>query len=515
MIQILILILLFVQSSIGSSLGISDVRVVQASDVEAKIKTGHPAEFDNCIIDGNLNLGRLRIDGTVHFNHTVFQNSANFESTIFNGDANFRGSIFKGNITQFKYAKFNNNAYFMGSQFNNNAYFVATQFNMSADFADSRFNGSIEFYESQFNSYANFDSSLFNNSVYFKKSLFEKNAYFGNTNFSGLVDFHSTSFNNIADFTGSQFQDMANFSYSNFNKFIKFNQSQFNGSADFIGSHFNGTAYFIGAKFKGSAHFKRSIFYNTAYFYGSRFSNSADFSDIVFNKEIAFSDSKFSSDVIFNNSRFNEDALFEDVDIGPKLYLKRTKYNNLYIRWNNITELAYDDTAYISLMENFKKLGYFEDYDNCYFKYRVKHREQSWSSMGFLEWGFKRIDEFLQYSYGYGTKPILPIIWSIIINICFYSIWGSIIFERKFRQIKLGLAQNQNIWDILRSLSYPLILSLTIFLSGSRLFVDPPKIPEISDEHKSIINILFNFERVLGALFSILFFFSLGKTIIR
>ena len=92
-----------------------------------------------------------------------------------------------------------------------------------------------------------------------------------------------------------------------------------------------------------------------------------------------FDDAQFNGTTSFNNSRFKDDALFEGTKFNCTLYLIRIKYDKLYIRWRDIKNLAYDDAAYLSLMENFKKLGYVEDYDNCYFEYRKEHRIQSWS----------------------------------------------------------------------------------------------------------------------------------------
>ena len=69
---------------IGLSTGISDNRVVPAGDVLAKIKAGQPAEFDDCIIVGDLDLSVLTIERPVNFNHTTFQDSVDFKSTTFN-----------------------------------------------------------------------------------------------------------------------------------------------------------------------------------------------------------------------------------------------------------------------------------------------------------------------------------------------------------------------------------------------------------------------------------------------
>lgn len=64
----------------------------------------------------------------------------------------------------------------------------------------------------------------------------------------------------------------------------------------------------------------------------------------------------------FYNARFKENVLFENTDFVGELSLSKARYNKLFIRWYNITSgLVYDDAAYMSLMKNFKDLGYYED----------------------------------------------------------------------------------------------------------------------------------------------------------
>jgi hypothetical protein len=58
-----------------------------------------------------------------------------------------------------------------------------------------------------------------------------------------------------------------------------------------------------------------------------------------------------------------------------------------------------------------------------------------------------------------------------------------------------------------------LIFSATVFLSGTRLFVDPPEIPEPTKWSRSFVKSMFTLERVLGAFFSILFFLTIAETI--
>ena len=73
MIRALVPILIILIFVIGLSVGVLDDRVISSSEVETKIKSGEPADFDNYIIIGDLNFSG-RIKGGVHFNNTIFQN---------------------------------------------------------------------------------------------------------------------------------------------------------------------------------------------------------------------------------------------------------------------------------------------------------------------------------------------------------------------------------------------------------------------------------------------------------
>ena len=57
--------------------------------------------------------------------------------------------------------------------------------------------------------------------------------------------------------------------------------------------------------------------------------------------------------------------------------------------------------------------------------------------------------------------------------------------------------------------------SVTVFLSGTKFFIDPPVLPRIEGRSRSWIKKAFILERVLGALFSVLFFIAVSGTIVR
>jgi hypothetical protein len=290
--------------------------------------------------------------------------------------------------------------------------------------------------------------------------------------------------------------------------------------------------YFNNTIFDNSANFRDAGFNGDAGFGGAGF-NDSDFSSVQFNKLVSFDDARFNGSASFNSSRFKEDALFEGADFNGTLYLTRAKYDRLYISWKNIKELGYDDAAYLTLLENFKKLGYLEDYDGCYYEYRKAHREQSCGGKYHgmhpaEEWIRKRIDVGLEAFYGYGKKPIWPLLWSAGTILLFGAFWqiGGLkrgkganqrgILERYGpHEAQASRKPQRRDWKReLRAIADAMIFSATLFLSGTRLFVDPPQMPEVQ-RHQSLAKAAFIAERVLGAFFSILFFLAISGTVVR
>ena len=456
------------------------LRLIHASEVLDKIKSGQPAEFDNCAIVDDLNLSALKIEGPIHFKHTLFQNSVFFESTIFNTTADFRDSTFN-RIADFNNATFNNYADFRSSKFNsttdshNYADFSYSKFNSIADFSDSKFYRDAYFLYSTLNSSAVFSSSKFNNEVYFDFSKFKSSAIFSS--------------------------------------------SRFNSNAAFCYSKFKSTADFNDSKFYRDAYFLYSTFNNTAVFSFSKFNSTADFDESRFEKETNFNDAGFNGRTSFNNSQFVDNALFLNANFNGTLCLTRTNYDRLYVKWNSIHDLAYDDTAYQLLIENFRNLGFNKDADNCYFQFRVD-QIRYWGPTNWFDLGDKFryiLDVGTWIFYGYGN-PLYPFGGSIVIIISFGVIWD--IIDRRRREIILDeffFTQDlpKEKWHKISSIIKPLIFSTTVFLSGTRLFIDPPEIPEVPRVPKAMIKAIFTLERVFGAFLSILLFMAIGATVIR
>ncbi|MCX6678879.1 MAG: pentapeptide repeat-containing protein [Methanothrix sp.] len=342
------------------------LREVNASDVLDNIKESQRAEFDDCIILGDLNINVQNIGNLVHFNNTYFQNSVSFSSTIFNKEVYFENTTFNG-PANFKNTTFNGPANFKNTTFNGPANFWDSKFNLKATFWDSKFNRAADFSYSKFNRIAIFDKSKFNDIVEITCSEFDYTATFKDAAFNGItINIWNTTFNGD----------------------VGFKNATFNGDVGFEGSTFN---------------------------------KKATFEDAIFNKVIDFSNAIFSGSTSFRRSRFKDDAIFENAIFKDGLDLTRTKYEKFYISWSSIKpdKFLYTATTYLLLIKNFKNLGLFDDANDCYYQYRKAHLSQVW-------WPYQIFEYPALYLYGYGVKPLFPIYWAVFLIGFFWLIYSAL-----------------------------------------------------------------------------------------
>jgi hypothetical protein len=294
--------------------------------------------------------------------------------------------------------------------------------------------------------------------VHFNKTIFQDSVYFSSTKFSGIADFSSTTFNGDAVF-----------SYSTFKKPASFDNSTFNDNADFYCSTFNDNANFCYSTFKGFAFFENSA---------------------------------FDGNAEFNYSTFEECVFFENATFKKKLGLTGTSYDKLSVGWDKIKDsLVYGDSAYLTLIKNFRDSGYFEDSDSCYFQYRKQRRDHHLTPI------MKFIDCLEEWSCGYGTKPDKPFIGSLLLILLFGLAWRHL-KEKDYE------SNRSKLLSILAELE-PFGFSAVVFLSGARFSIDAPAIPYISERSKHLVKCIFILERILGAIFMSLLLYAVSRTIIR
>jgi hypothetical protein len=160
-------------------------------------------------------------------------------------------------------------------------------------------------------------------------------------------------------------------------------------------------------------------------------------------------------------------------------------------------------------------LGYFDDWDRCYYQYRLEHRAQAWPAINDVqEWSRKLMDYPMQYFYGYGTRPGYALYLSII-TVLIYGIFWKILGVGGLKDITKATLKPGQDWFNDDSMTTILIFSATVFLSGMKLLVDTPPLPNIEGRSRPMIKRAFILERLLGMMFCVLFFIAWGGTIVR
>lgn len=353
---------------------------------------------------------------------------------------------------------------------------------------NSKIEGKTDFRDIIFQNPISLLAVNFNGTVYFGGSQFNRVANFSGSKFEGDSQFGSVTFSETAIFVGSRFGGCVNFTNAQFKGDVSFSGSKFIKNAIFNGVRLGRTVIFRGAKFSGPAIFT-----------ASKFCGYSDFLEAQFQKNVDFDDTQFERPVSFQAVRFGGDAVFEDAIFNVELDLKRCKYDKLYIEWENIYNLAYDESSYQLLIENFKKLGLFDAADKCYYKFRLERLKIKNPIRSPIKYLF---DLAAQISYGYGVKPERPLIWSI-----FVILLGGAFFYTN----NSTLASPSS--DI--SFGDALLFSANIFTSGMSSLV--------ASSLKSSGNLLpsgislyaVTIERFLGWILFVLFLASIGKTIVR
>ncbi|HPE52304.1 MAG TPA: pentapeptide repeat-containing protein, partial [Methanothrix soehngenii] len=323
--------------------------------------------------------------------------------------------------------------------------------------------------------------------VSFKEASFGGDANFGPYKSSQSI--RAVKFNGTTNFEDAQFIQKADFEGADFGADVSFKEASFGGDANF--GPYKSSQGILAVKFNGTAHFEDAQFIQRADFEYAQFSSSSNFTDCEFVGEANFKRSNFSSDPDFKGAEFKDRA---------------------NIRWEHLQgELVYDDETFLLLIENYKNAGWFEDARDCYYRYRKERRENTEMSV------LSRIEDVsFDLLYGYGTKPSRAVLSSAAVILLFGLLWFDLSPDQFGRKIKDQSPRKRGgadhpILKLIRALKF----SATIFLSGTKLFVEPPESPQISGRLEPFSEALFILERVIGSFLFFLFIIAAGNTMIQ
>jgi uncharacterized protein YjbI with pentapeptide repeats len=406
-----------VADSLEQNHGSYQYKIIPADVLENNIDRGQ-VNYDWVCIIGDLNLSNRKfksisitnsvIEGTVSFLNSKFSEKADFKRSNFFKDALFYKTIFY-EIADFDGAHFHQEANFSESNFlgggdfdrvifGKNASFVASHFDNFATFHQSEFYGKSQFYLSEFDGlYANFGSTQFCDDVNFASTQFNSFASFVNSKMLKQADFHA-----------SKFHDGVNFGWSNFKGKARFDRSHFSEDAQFSNIRFIEKVDFRSCKFDGPCFYQNTSFDDDALFDQVQFESPSDFNRSHFDRNLSMNGTKTST-MLFEGTTFNSDS---------RLYLSKANIDRFMVKWESIKDiLVYDSSAYLSLVKNYRDLGWPEA-DDCYYQYRK-------IAQSIKKWELSKILDILAYfTCGYGVKVDRPLLCSLFVILgCTMIFW--------------------------------------------------------------------------------------------
>jgi hypothetical protein len=435
-------------------------KVIQASEVLEKIKTGQPVEYEHVKIKGNLDLSKLglpksylklhsdgyqsdsnetfalvsskvnindaKIEGNVDFRNTVFTNLMDFENTVFNGTVDVSKSLFLESV-----------------------YFTSCQFNRQFEGVESLFGEKCDFSDSIFNNIANFWGAYFRNDAKFNSVYFNKTANFWGSYFNGMASFLFSDFISEAEFSNSKFIKDANFGDMG-----ALGVATWNADGSYFGStntNFKGDADFSESNFSGKADFSALTFSRYADFSSTYLTQDANFARSGFEGFANFRDAQFLSGADFSMSQFNENTNFEGTKFLKFLDLTEAQFGRINIYWPDITLLICNDgPTYLKLIKNYRDIEQYEIADTIYFQYRSwRQNQRPWSD------GNKYLDIIAWLSCGYGVRWLYTMLmgmWVLVLFGIYFSLKGGIL--------------KSNMAEKLPRLKEAIFFSLTILLSA-------------------------------------------------
>jgi len=274
--------------------------------------------------------------------------------------------------------------------------------------SDSQFTGSVIAMDGDrkvnviFKDWVKFSGSHFDQDVDFSNAHFEEFVEFGSAEFAGSANFVQVSFMQGVDFTSATFNEHASFFDAIFSGGPDFSEAQFHAGVDFTKSHFTEGAdiWFIETHFWGNSYFDEAEFGAPVTFYKAEFKRKTD-QDIV-----SFSNSKFTLIDL-------TDALFE----SGQLELRNSEYKLTMPNFDPAVLAPDNDQGVYTLLEN-----NFVEQKQIGIANEIKYWAQSRAHEDLPPFVRPFDTILLDWTFGYGSKPLRAIAASIIL-ILFFAIF--------------------------------------------------------------------------------------------
>jgi uncharacterized protein YjbI with pentapeptide repeats len=471
---------------------------IQASEIISQLQEGRPVSYNGISVEG-LDLGSLqepRASSSLALTNSALKNSS-FEGVAFAKEVFLDGTALDN-------VSFNNAHFLAESDFSNtsivNCSFMGAVFEKPVFFDRAEFLGIVSFADCIFGKDTSFKGTIFNSDAEFNWTTFGYYSYFAGAQFLGKALFSDARFQDALDFSSARLAGRANFFQSEFQGWAGFDESAFEGNATFQQADFQDMSSFGNATFDCEADFNLAHFSGAAYFFRARFQDDVFFGLAKFEEAAGFKGASFEKNLnmrgISGPLFIMENALFGE---GSKINLIDADYAQLWAHWKDIrAHLVYDPGACLALVDNYRRLGWHDDEDSCYYDYR--RLDQASKGLG---WS-KAIDMLAWLSCGYGVRPGYAMVWAVLAILIFaLTYWVGNGIRRSAKPLQ-GLSEVDPVPERV-TIKNALFFSTMIFLSRGPIDFLP-----VGRYRYCVI-----LEGILGWLLLALFLVTLGRIMIR
>lgn len=411
--------------------------------------------------------------------------------------ANFRGAEFGDNFSfafckfgafpDFSKSKFGAWANFEYSEFGTHARFSNTTFGPSANFSFSSATGEIYFSNASFGECARFENVRYRK-AYFQNSVFESHVSFDNANLKDSPIFMYAEFGNSASFRDVHFGSNTNFSQCTFGSMADFCKAKFAFGASFKHTVFGSMAKFSYVAFDGSVGFDHAKFGSQVEFDYSKFSGFSSFKEctldhpilfqhVLFEHNVDFFETKFQGQALFYQVNFSKLAQFTNCEFGKNSYFSGKYGDGVVFNGSTFTGIPYigllseDDKVLFQLtgtkfhnsegnngvVNRLQKLKSIADSTNSLSESRdlfillrtaeIRVLGKVCNNSNMCEWILSKsryiLKKSLWFFYGlfgdYGRSAARPVIWLLLLNIGFYTLYRFLYEEPLFYLRKIAI----------------------------------------------------------------------------
>ncbi len=311
-----------------------------------------------------------------------------------------------------------------------------------------------------------FDHAKFGEKTDLRYASFGKNTRFDYAKFGEITSFWKASFGDNSSFLNASFGDMTRFEFASFGENTSFWKASFGENTSFFNASFGENTYFGDASFGDDSSFANASFGKNTIFWDASFGENTSFFNASFGENTYFGDASFNGGADFRDS-VAKGISFENATVNKVLYLGRNHNDRTdnQMSWMNLKGLrvygflepdlsmdfkkelapcvkaitnkdgtkdlnAIKETFHV-LKQAYSKLGRYEEEDLAYYEFkraenkekRVKYKSRNFfvNIWGYVCCGLRTFT--LDWCGGYGTKPIMVILFMLGVYLLFASIF--------------------------------------------------------------------------------------------